>query len=173
MKLILQVRMRLFGIYDFIDLQSLGFWVFSLTIIPHEIKINNLRLAMEAKKIIIKIMLIILCIISIHSQPSRNKDSQKLSNQYMKKKTLCQDNLCAASGNFIIKKRLLPINLHKAVSLSRMLQESIWRHNNWSGDKFKFRTRKRIPRMLPGNSQAGWRCLKQLNLSIKVWILSF
>lgn len=57
---------------------------------------------MEGKKIMLKMVLIILSIFLIHGQPSRNKDTQKLSNQYMKKKNLCNDNLCGASGKITL-----------------------------------------------------------------------
>jgi hypothetical protein len=72
------------------------------------------------------ILFIIYCLIIlvgfISSQPSRNKDSQKLTNQYMKKKNQCHDKICSNSGMFIIIKDI--INKHV---LNYVYQQSVFK----------------------------------------------
>lgn len=59
---------------------------------------------MEAKKIMMIIFFLVMMGL-INGQPSKSKDVQRLSNQFMNKKTLCHDSICGASGIlvFIIK----------------------------------------------------------------------
>lgn len=72
------------------------------------------------------ILFIISCLILLdgftNSQPSRHKDSQKLTNQYMKKKNQCHDKICSNSGIFIIIKDI--INKHV---LSYVYRQSVFK----------------------------------------------
>jgi len=59
---------------------------------------------MKDKKLLVKILYLLFLICFIKTQPSKNKDNVKLTNQYMKKKNQCYENICAASGiNLLIK----------------------------------------------------------------------
>lgn len=87
---------------------------------------------MTNKVFVIKQLLILIVIIFLaYGQPSRHKDTAKLSNQFMKKKQLCNDSICASSGkDFLFTSRLSSINMHSSLHLTPLFQISLRQHYN-------------------------------------------
>lgn len=55
---------------------------------------------MKRKKVLFILFVITFLINFVRGQPSRQRDSGKLSTQYSKKKILCHDNVCVSSGYY-------------------------------------------------------------------------